>query len=87
MLQDTVDSILMTAANAIARKNFLETKIDLMPKGTVVIADAKALAKSTSQKTRHNNADTPPYKKTAKQLSAVKTTKQPRAYNKSKTKV
>ena len=59
----------------------------MMPKGTVVIADAKALAKSTSQKTRHNNADTPPYKKTAKQLSAVKTTKQPRAYNKSKTKV
>lgn len=37
MLQDTVDSILMTAANAIARKNFLETKINLMPKGTVVM--------------------------------------------------
>ena len=37
MLQDTVDSILMTAANAIERKKDLEKKIDLMPTGTVVI--------------------------------------------------
>ena len=37
MLQDTVDSILMTALNAIMQKKFLEKQIALMPKGTVVM--------------------------------------------------
>lgn len=37
MLQDTVDSILIAAANAIKRKNFLEENIIQLPKGTIVM--------------------------------------------------
>ena len=41
MSQDTVDSILMTAANTIERKNFLEANIDLLPKGSIVMHTAQ----------------------------------------------
>lgn len=37
MLQDAADALLMTAANAIKRKNFLEKNIDLLPKGNIVM--------------------------------------------------